>query len=119
MSSIGLRIGSIGLTEQAIESKAALFGRALGALGGGARDARMWWVPGRIEFLGKHTDYAGGPSLVCAAERGFAVVAAPRSDRRVCIRDACSGASAEGALDVDLVPERGHWSNYSDRKSVV
>ena len=22
--------------------------------------ARAWWVPGRIEVLGKHTDYGGG-----------------------------------------------------------
>ena len=25
-----------------------------------------WWVPGRIEVFGKHTDYAGGRALVCA-----------------------------------------------------
>ncbi len=29
------------------------------------------WVPGRIEVLGKHTDYCGGQSLLAAAERGF------------------------------------------------
>ena len=95
-----------------IEAKAALFDRALEGFGPKARDARMWWVPGRIEFLGKHTDYAGGPSLVCAVERGFAVVAAPRADRRLRFHDACSGESIEHALDPDLVPPRGHWSNY-------
>jgi hypothetical protein len=56
---IASRLGAIGLTDGALESKAALFGRALDAVGAGRRDARMWWVPGRIEFLGKHTDYAG------------------------------------------------------------
>lgn len=29
------------------------------------------FIPGRIEFLGKHTDYCGGRSIVCAIERGF------------------------------------------------
>ena len=29
-----------------------------------------WRVPGRIEVFGKHTDYAGGNVLVCAAGRG-------------------------------------------------
>ena len=29
------------------------------------------FVPGRIELFGKHTDYAGGRSLVCAVDRGF------------------------------------------------
>ena len=37
-----------------------------------------FFVPGRIEVLGKHTDYAGGSSLVVAAEQGFCLVAAPR-----------------------------------------
>lgn len=111
VKAIALRLGAIGLTSGALESKAALFDRALDALGPEARDARIWWVPGRIEFLGKHTDYAGGPSLVCAVERGFAVAAAP-SDRRLRFRDANSGDSVEHELDTDLVPPRGHWSNY-------
>lgn len=29
------------------------------------------FVPGRIELLGKHTDYAGGSSLLVAVDRGF------------------------------------------------
>lgn len=47
-----------------------------------------WWVPGRIELFGKHTDYAGGRSLVAAVPRGFAVVAGPRDDAVVAARDA-------------------------------
>ena len=111
---IASRLGAIGLTDGALEVKAALFDRALDALGAGAGspDARMWWVPGRIEFLGKHTDYAGGPSLVCAVERGFAAAAAPRSDRRVCFRDAWSGETVQRELDVDFGHSREHWSNY-------
>lgn len=34
-----------------------------------------WRVPGRIEFLGKHTDYAGGNVLVGAVDRGVSAVA--------------------------------------------
>jgi galactokinase len=30
-----------------------------------------WFVPGRVEVFGKHTDYAGGRSLVCAVPRGI------------------------------------------------
>jgi len=101
------------MTAPATEAKASLYTRALDALGARARDARMWWVPGRIEFLGKHTDYAGGPSLVCAVERGLAVVAAPRDDRCLRLLDACSGASAEAQISADLSPPSRHWSNYS------
>jgi len=45
--------------------------------------AEAFWVPGRIEVAGKHTDYAGGRSLLAAVSRGFAVVATPRGDSRV------------------------------------
>lgn len=45
-----------------------------------------WFVPGRIEVLGKHTDYAGGRSLLCAVERGFTVTATPASGSTVDVR---------------------------------
>lgn len=35
------------------------------------------FVPGRIEFLGKHTDYCGGRSIVCAIDRGFRLTVTP------------------------------------------
>eukprot|EP00946_MAST-07B_sp_MAST-7B-sp1_P004804 g4804.t1 len=41
---------------------------------------KSFWVPGRVEVLGKHTDYAGGASLLGAVNRGFAVVTTARSD---------------------------------------
>ncbi|HVA64033.1 MAG TPA: galactokinase family protein [Terriglobales bacterium] len=52
-----------------------------------ASEPVAWFVPGRIELLGKHTDYAGGRSLLCAVERGFCVLAAPRRDGRVRLLD--------------------------------
>lgn len=89
-----------------------LLERVRAVLGVRARAARSWWVPGRLEFLGKHTDYCGGPSLVCAVERGFAVASAPRSDARVRITDAVSGERAEAELSSALIVRQGHWSSY-------
>lgn len=74
--------------------------------------ARTFWVPGRIEFLGKHTDYAGGRSLVCAIERGIVVAARRRGDAVVRIRDVLRRQSAEFVLDVNAASRRGHWSGY-------
>ena len=36
-----------------------------------------FYVPGRIEVMGKHTDYAGGRSLLAAASKSFCVVSVP------------------------------------------
>ena len=74
--------------------------------------AHLFWVPGRIEFLGKHTDYAGGRSLVCAAERGFCIAAAPRTDDVLRMHDATSGETMEVPMAGTVPTRPGHWSNY-------
>ena len=73
---------------------------------------RAWWVPGRVEVLGKHTDYAGGRSLLCATDLGAAFVAGPRTDRVVTIRDLRSDEVDRFTTDVDLQTTTGDWTNY-------
>ena len=69
-----------------IDAATAAFRQATGR-------APVWaaFVPGRLEVFGKHTDYAGGRSLVAATCRGFGVVAAPRRDALVRVIDAAGG----------------------------
>ena len=70
------RLDAAGLRAEAPRRR-RLFARARAARSGGRRSPRSaFFVPGRIEVLGKHTDYAGGRSLLCAAEQGFCLVAA-------------------------------------------
>jgi galactokinase len=75
-----------------------------------------FWVPGRIEFLGKHTDYAGGRSLLCAAERGICVAVAPRADDRLRVHDAISGETLDQRMSqhasLEATSPPGHWSTY-------
>jgi galactokinase len=71
-----------------------------------------FYVPGRIEFLGKHTDYAGGRSMVCAVDRGFCIVAAARSDALVRVVGETSATDLIFEIKPDLIPTPGHWSNY-------
>lgn len=104
------RLARAGMSEVEVERKRRLFARASAALG--KRVALRLWVPGRIEFLGKHTDYAGGRSLVCAVERGFAVVATARDDRLVRVTDSANGERAELELSPTLAPAIGGWPNY-------
>ena len=78
----------------------------------GAAPEWRWCVPGRIEIFGKHTDYAGGRSLLAAVPRGFAVVARPRADHRVRVIDARHGeAVVIDPGDTERV-WRG-WANYA------
>lgn len=74
------RLVAAGMSPEAAMEKGRMFGKVAERLGG---EAVAIWVPGRIEVLGKHTDYCGGRSLVCAVERGFAVVVRRREDDQV------------------------------------
>ncbi len=110
------RLASIGLGDHERSRKVDLFARAAAALRdlGGSADTRVhrFWVPGRIEFMGKHTDYAGGRSLLCAIERGICVVASARRDSIVRVRDARSGDTADAVLGPGVAAPAGHWSAY-------
>lgn len=116
------RLREIGLSDDAVAAKAELFALARASLdslragdAGGTRRERndvAFWVPGRVEFLGKHTDYAGGRSLLCAVERGICIVASPRFDRRLRVADACLGHVVDAAVDPMTTAPEGHWSTY-------
>ncbi len=74
---------------------------------------RAAFVPGRIEVLGKHTDYAGGRSVLAAVERGIAVAVTPREDAVVRVRDVGDiPGEVEFPISPDLTPAIGEWSNY-------
>ena len=108
------RLQELGLSEREANAKAELYGSADQALDGLGADRHRWslWVPGRIEVLGKHTDYAGGRSLVCALERGFCVRVAPRRDAivRACSLD--RRATFETSLVSPVAGERASWTRY-------
>lgn len=71
-----------------------------------------WFVPGRLEVFGTHTDYAGGNSLLAAVDLGITVE----------LTDATSGISATTTAapgeELTLVPGEpndlpaGHWGGY-------
>lgn len=79
---------------------------------GSGGEVTAFVVPGRIELLGKHTDYAGGRSLTCATEQGFCAVASPREDRTLRVHDLERDKRAAVELDPELVVEAGDWVRY-------
>lgn len=108
------RLIELGVSEAEADAKAALFGAADKALNSLGADGHRWslWVPGRIEVLGKHTDYAGGRSLVCALERGLCVQVAPRRDSIVRAISLDMDATFETNLTWPAAGQKGTWTQY-------
>lgn len=70
-------------------------------------------APGRIEALGKHTDYAGGRSLTCAVPQHIAIAFAPRPDTVVRLFRTDTGEVHAFALSPETPARPGHWSDYA------
>jgi galactokinase len=85
---------------------------AWSALGDRAPGRRLLFVPGRIEVLGKHTDYAGGSTMTCAVERGLALVYSPRRDGVVRLGDTRMRNPVEFRVDPGMTVPSGRWSTY-------
>ncbi len=86
-----------------VQAKMRLARRALdefaARLGAGDRPVAVYHVPGRVEVLGNHTDYAGGMVLNYASDRGFVIISAGNSSSRFRLAGAEGG---HAGLDVDL-----------------
>jgi galactokinase len=109
------RLAAADMSAAESASKGKLFERAVRALPGGDtadETLRAFYVPGRVEVLGKHTDYAGGRSLLCAVERGFCLVARARQDALVHVINARSRSRCVLALDPELQRANQQWCNY-------
>ena len=70
-------------------------------------------APGRLEFIGNHLDYNGGPVLGAAIDRYVSVAVAPRNDRRIILASESQPVRVESSLDA-IVPVQGatSWGNY-------
>lgn len=110
------RLSTAGLSEVSAVMKAKLFARVahhLMRMGvGPVEPVCAFYVPGRIEVLGKHTDYCGGRSLLATVDRGFCIVAAPSADRSVHVVDVEANQDAQFQIDPHLLPPVGQWLNY-------
>ena len=96
--------------------KAELFGcgaRALVAAGVDPQEeTRALFVHSRVEVLGKHTDYAGGRSIVAALELGICMVVHPRADATVRGLAVELGESIGCELHPELEVAPGTWRIY-------
>lgn len=97
---------------------AGRLGRVVGGLGAsdasgsGAPAAVGAFVPGRIEVLGKHTDYAGGRSLLAAIERGPVFAARRTPSPRVRVVDLGRRLHTEVDLRSFTASPAARWTTY-------
>jgi galactokinase len=113
------RLAQAGLRDADIPAKRLLFGSVLDAFTAhaGSPPADAWWVPGRLEIFGKHTDYCGGRSLVGTVPRGFAVAARRREDGVIRLldagrREALTLAAPAESPGASGAAELTGWRNY-------
>jgi galactokinase len=70
-------------------------------------------APGRIEFIGNHTDYNGGTVLGAAIDRSVWVALARRTDgRRRFASGLCEGIVERGPDDLSREQGAASWINY-------
>jgi len=70
-------------------------------------------APGRIEFIGNHTDYNGGMVMGVALDRGVVVEAAPRSDDKIRLSTTHGESAVELRVDtIRKMTGAKAWTNY-------
>lgn len=82
------------------------------AYGADWRPDRLAVAPGRIELLGNHVDYNGGPVLAAAIDRFIVVAAAPDTGRAPIMRAVASDLPEAGVVALDASTLAG-WRNPS------
>ena len=70
-------------------------------------------APGRIEFIGNHTDYNGGYVMGAAIDKFVYCALAKRQDRKLCFANARSGEKVCVDMDnISPLPRELNWVNY-------
>ena len=99
--------------EEGAEQAAALFRETFGGEPRG-----VWSAPGRVNIIGEHVDYNGGPCLPIALPHRAFVALSPRSDRTVRLVSTQTREAVD-VLDLDVLGPKGtpgevtnHWTAY-------
>ena len=72
------------------------------------------FAPGRIEVLGKHTDYAGGDSVTCAVHLGMYFIAKYSSQNRIRVFSNTFNEAVSFDLEGRKLSGSSHWMIYPE-----
>ncbi|MFN0244210.1 MAG: galactokinase [Planctomycetota bacterium] len=79
---------------------------------GAGASPRAFFAPGRVNLMGAHLDYNGGPVMPTAIDRGTFVAVRLRRDRRLRIASVLDARVLEFDLDELPAVRAGRWSDY-------
>ncbi len=79
---------------------------------GGRGEPRLFFAPGRVNLMGAHLDYNGGPVMPTAIDRGTFVAVRERRDGRVALASTREVGLVELALDRLPSSRAGYWADY-------
>ncbi len=91
----------------ALEAHADAFQRRFGA-----SPSAVWFSPGRVNTMGAHLDYNGGPVMPCAIDRGTFVALRLRSDGVVRMASSSFETVLEWPLAALPTRREQRWSDY-------
>lgn len=70
-------------------------------------------APGRIEFIGNHTDYNGGYVMGAAIDKFVMCAVSKRDDKKIQFASALSGEKVLADIsDIKKFPRQQNWANY-------
>ena len=70
-------------------------------------------APGRIEFVGNHTDYNGGLVMGVAIDKNIAAAVSKRADKKICFANALTGEKVYADMGaIEPFPRELNWANY-------
>ena len=94
--------------EVSLREHGALFQRRFGDSAG----LRTFVSPGRVNLLGAHLDYSGGPVMPMAIDRGTFIAVRAREDGVLRMESTLEGKSFEGDLEALPAEPGGSWYDY-------
>ncbi len=78
----------------------------------GAGPSRVFFAPGRVNLMGAHLDYNGGPVMPTALHAGTVVALRPRADRTVRLASTLEPGEHEIELDALPLGPISSWIDY-------